>query len=57
MYSSTKLTPIQASVEKNEGFVYENLLDKRKKTNPEYGIGDLVRAADLKRVFFVRRNN
>ena len=29
--SSTKLTPIQASLKKNEGFVFTNLLDKRKK--------------------------
>ena len=27
IHSSTKLTPIQASLKKNEGFVYENLLD------------------------------
>ena len=31
IHSSTKLTPIQASLKKNEGFVYKNLLDKRKK--------------------------
>ena len=31
VHSSTKLTPIQASLEKNEGFVYKNLLDKRRK--------------------------
>ena len=31
--SSTKLTPIQASLKKNEGYVYDNLLDKRKKKN------------------------
>ena len=30
VYSSPKLTPIQASLKKNEGFVYNNLLDKRK---------------------------
>ena len=34
IHSSTKLTPIQASLKKNEGFVYKNLLDKRKKVNP-----------------------
>ena len=32
--SSTKLTPIQASLKKNEGFVYKNSLDKRKKVKP-----------------------
>ena len=31
IHSSTKLTPIQASLKKNEGYVYKNLLDKRKK--------------------------
>ena len=31
MHSSTKLTPIQASLKKKEGYVYKNLLDKRKK--------------------------
>ena len=30
-HSSTKLSPIQASLKKNEGHVYRNLLDKRKK--------------------------
>ena len=28
--SSNKLTPIQASLKKNEGSVYNNLLDKKK---------------------------
>ena len=51
VHSSTKLTPVQASLKKNEGYVYKNLLDKRKKIKPKYEIGDLVRAADLKRVF------
>ena len=36
VHSSTKLTPIQASMKKNEGFVYKNLLDKRKKIKPKY---------------------
>ena len=30
IHSSTRLTPIQASSKKNEGFVYKNLLDKKK---------------------------
>ena len=51
VHSSTKLTPIQASLKKNEGYVYKNLLDKRKKVKPKYEIGDLVRTADLKRTF------
>ena len=51
IHSSTKLTPIQASLKKNEGFAYKNLLDKRKKLKPKYEIGDLVRTADLKKTF------
>ena len=51
IHSSTKLTPIQASLKKNEGFVYKNLLDKRKKVKPKFQINDLVRTADLKKTF------
>ena len=51
VHSSTKLTPIQASMKKNEGFVYKNLLDKRNKINPKFQINDLVRTADLKKTF------
>ena len=51
IHSSTKLTPIQASLKKNECYVYKNLLDKRKKIKPKYEIGDLVRTADLRRTF------
>ena len=45
------MTPIQASLKKNEGYVYKNLLDKRKKVKPKFQINDLVRTADLKRTF------
>ena len=31
VHSSTNLTPIQASLKKNEGFVYNSLHEKRKK--------------------------
>ena len=51
LHSSTKLTPIQASLKKNEGYVYKNLLDKRKKITPKFQINDLVRTADIKRTF------
>ena len=51
IHSSTKLTPIQASLKKNEEFVYKNLLDKRKKVTPKFQINDLVRTADLRRTF------
>ena len=45
------MTPIQASLKKNEGYVYKNLLDKRKKVKPKFQINDLVRTADLKKTF------
>ena len=45
------LTPIQASLKKNEGYVYKIFLSKRKKIKPKYKIGDLVRTAELKKTF------
>ena len=51
VHSSTKLTPIQASLKKNEDYVYKILLDKRRKIKPKYEKGNLVRTADLKRTF------
>ena len=51
VHSSTKLTPIQASLKKNEGYIYKNLLDKRNKITPKFQINDLVRTADLKKTF------
>ena len=51
IHSSTKLTPNQASLKKNEGYVYKNSLDKRKKVKPKFQINDLVRTADLKKTF------
>ena len=51
IHSSTKLTPIQASLKKNESFVHKNLLDKRNKIKAKYQINDLVRVADLKKTF------
>ena len=51
IHSSTKLTPIQASLKKNEGYVYNNLLQKGKKVKPKFQINDLVKTADLKKTF------
>ena len=51
VHSSTKLSPADASLKKNEGYVYKNLLDKREKIKPKYEIGNLVRTADLKKTF------
>ena len=49
VHTSTKLTPIQASLEKNKDYVYKTFLDKRKKVKPKFQINDLVRTADLKK--------
>ena len=51
IHSSTKLTPIQASLKKNEGYVYKKLLDRRKRIAPNFQLNDLVRTADLKKTF------
>ena len=51
IHPSTKLSPKDASLKKNEGIVYRNLLDKRNNIEPKYKIGDLVRTADLKKTF------
>ena len=51
IHSSTKLTPIQATLKKKEGYVYKNLLDKRKKITPKFQINNLVRTAGLKKTF------
>ena len=51
VHSSTKLTPIQASLKKNEGYVYKNLLDKRNKMEPKFQKNDLVRIGDLRKTF------
>ena len=51
IHSSTNLSPKDASLKKNEGFVYKNLLDKRKKVKPKFQINNLVRVADLKKTF------
>ena len=51
IHSSTKLSPKDASLKKNEGFVYKNLIDKRNKIKPKFQINDLVRLADLKKTF------
>ena len=45
------MTPIQASLKKNEGFVYNNLLDKGKKIKPKFQVNDLVRTINLKKTF------
>ena len=51
IHSSIKLSPEDASLKKNEGFVCRNLLDKRKKIKPKFQLNDLVRTADLRKTF------
>ena len=51
IHHSTKMKPIDASKKSNEKIVYSNLQNKRKKLNPKYKLGQLVRTADIKRVF------
>ena len=51
IHHSMKMTPIQASKKINEKIIYSNLQDKRKKLNPKFKLGQLVRTADIKRVF------
>ena len=45
------MTPIQASKKSNEKIVYNNLKDDRKNRKPKLYLGQLVRTADIKRVF------
>ena len=51
IHHSIKMIPIQASEKSNEKEVYSNLQDKRRKLNPKFKLGQLVRTADIKRVF------
>ena len=51
IHHSIKMTPVQASKKVNEKAVFDNLRDDREKQRPKFKIGDLVRAADFKRVF------
>ena len=45
------MTPIRASIKASERLVFDNLQDKRKKLDPKYKLGQLVRSTDNKRVF------
>ena len=51
VHSSTKMTPIQASKKVNEKEVFSNLRDDRTKRHPKLKLRQLVRTADIKRVF------
>ena len=51
IHTSKKITPNQASKKSYEKLVYNNLRDKRQIQKPKCKLGDLVRTADIKRVF------
>ena len=51
IHSSTKMTPIQASKKSNEKIRFDNLKDDRVKQKPKLKLGQLIRVADIKRVF------
>ena len=45
------MTPIQGSKKVNEKIVHNNLRDNRENRKPKFKLGQLVRMADIKRVF------
>ena len=51
IHHSTKMTPNQASKKVNEKLVSSNLQDRRVKQTSKYKLGQLVRTADIKKVF------
>ena len=51
IHHSIKMTPNQAYKKSNGRKVYTNLQDRRDKQKPKYKLGQLVRTADIKRVF------
>ena len=55
VHTFTKLTPIQASLKKNERYVYGNLLDKRKKAKVSSERSRSI--CSIKGNFLKRRNN
>ena len=51
IHTSIKMTPNQASKKLNEKSVFSILQDRRDKQLPKYKLGQLIRTADIKRVF------
>ena len=51
IHHSIEMTLNQASMKSNERKAYTNLQDRRDKQKPKYKLGQLVRTADIKRVF------
>ena len=50
-HSSTKLTPIEGSLKRNEAYIYQIFLDKRKKIKVKIKIHDPIRTAELRKTF------
>ena len=50
-HHSIKMTPNQASKKSNQKLVYNNLKDDREVLKPKFKLSQLVRTADIKRVF------
>ena len=51
IHHSIKMTPVQASKESNDKAVIDKLKDNREIQKPKFNLGQLVRTADIKRVF------
>ena len=51
IHHSIKMTPVQASKKSKEKEVFSNLQDRRVKQKPKFRLGQLVRTADIKKVF------
>ena len=51
LHNSTKMKPIDASKRANEKKVYTSLQDRRVRQQPKFKLGQLIRTADIKRVF------
>ena len=51
VHHSIKMKPIDASKKSNQKLVYNNLKDDREVLKPKFNLGQLVRTADIKRVF------
>ena len=51
IHHSIKMTPNQASKKSNEKAVFDKLRDGREKQKPKFQLGQLVRTADIKKVF------
>ena len=54
IHISSKLTPIHGSLKRNEGYVYNDLKDKRNKVKPKFQVNDLVRTANLRDKHFLK---